>query len=601
MATIAAPAVAPPRTRGSLGAGLAGIGVLGALAAAAAVWIVWESPIVRSPEGTAVIKGLLVAGYVGVGVYTWWRRSQSRLGPLVATGGFLYALTALVGSTRPWVFTFGRLSLAGLIVYLAYLFLCFPRDRLSSELERRIVLAFGVVSAAVWALVLLVVRTLPHGGAYSDCARNCPTNPVQVFNVSHSVTRAVNLTANVVTAVALAAVIVLLVRKARSPAHLRRRAVVPLLWAAIALTATYAAYSVLTEAGATHHVTLLRVASGIAALTVPFALLIGQFRGRSFAATNLWRVLANAGTQRLTPEWVEEILGSSLGDPSFALGVWEPEGRRYVDSRGAPLELPESSPAHTVTRIELDGRPALALVHDPALMDEPEIVNGLGATALLLLENARLVDQVHASRARIVESAERERLRLERDLHDGAQQRLMAIQIKLALARETVGDGQLGEQLDELASDASAAVEELRALAHGIYPTVLRERGLAHALRPFVRSVTIPVKIVGDGVERASSGVEVAIYYCSLEAIQNAVKHAGPDARVTVSLGGSPGRIDFEVRDDGVGFDVAAGSNGVGLVNMRDRIAAAGGELSIESSPGRGTRVSGSVPDGQMS
>src|SRR5256886_10843959 len=173
------------------------------------------------------------------------------------------------------------------------------------------------------------------------------------------------------------------------------------------------------------------------------------------------------------------------------------------------LERQESSAAHTVTRIELDGRPALASVHDAALMDEPEIVNGLGATALLLLENARLSDQVHASRARIVESAERERLRLERDLHDGAQQRLMAIQIKLALARETVGDGQLGEQLDELALDASAAVEELRALAHGIYPTVLRERGLAHALKAFVRAVPIPVAIVDDGVERAASGVEI--------------------------------------------------------------------------------------------
>jgi signal transduction histidine kinase len=601
MATSAAPAVAPLRMRGSQGAGLVAIGVLGAVATTAAVWILWESTIVRSPEGTAVVKGLLVASYVGVGLYTWWQRPQSRLGPLVATGGFLYALTTLVGSRDAWVFTLGRLSLAGIIVYFAYLFLCFPRDRLSSELERRLVVAFSAVSAAVWVLVLLLSKTLPHGGAYSDCARDCPANPVQVFDVSHSVTSAVNLTANVVTAVALAAVIVLLVRKARSPAHLRRRAVVPLLWAAIALTGTYAAYSVLTEAGVTHHITLLRFASGVAALTVPIALLIGQFRGRIFAATNLWRVLANAGTQRLTSVWVEEILGSSLGDPSFALGVWEPARRRYVDSSGAPLELPKSSSARTVTLIDLDGQPALALIHDPALMDEPEIVNGLGTTALLLLENARLVDELHASRARIVESAERERLRLERDLHDGAQQRLMAIQIKLALARESAGDGQLGEQLDELSSDASSAVEELRSLAHGIYPTVLRERGLAHALMSFTRAVPIPVAIVDEGVGRAASGVEVAIYYCSLEAIQNAVKHGGAGSRVTVTLGSSNGCIEFAVEDNGAGFDPAADSDGVGLVNMQDRIAAVGGELLIDSVPGRGTSVSGSVPAGQMS
>jgi signal transduction histidine kinase len=601
MATTAAPAVAGVPVRSSNYLAVAGIAGLGAAATVVAVWALWGSSVVRSPETTAVVKGLLITGYVGVGAYTWWRRPQSRLGLLVAAAGFLYALTALVASTDPWVFSLGRLSLAVLIVYFAYLFLCFPSDRLGSELERRLVAAFAAASAAIWAFVLLVAHTLPHGGAFSDCDENCPTNPFQVVDGSHSVTRAVNLTANALTALALAAVIALLVRKARFPAHLRRRAVVPLLWAAIALTATYAAYSVLTEAGTTHHITALRIASAVAALAVPLALLVGQVRGRIFAATNLWQVLASTGSQRLTPRWVEEILRSSLGDPSFALGVWEPERSSYVDSQGAPLELPESSRARTVTQIHQDGRPALALIHDPALADEPEVVDGLGATALLLLENARLVDQLQASRARIVESAERERLRLERDLHDGAQQRLMAIQIKLALAREAVGDGQLGEQLDELASDASAAVEELRALAHGIYPTVLRERGLAHALKAFARAVPIPVVIVDDGVSRATSGVEVAIYYCSLEAIQNAVKHAGPDARVTVTLGGADGRIDFAVEDDGIGFDPAASSDGVGLVNMRDRIAAVGGELLIDSLPGRGTSVSGTVPDGQMS
>jgi signal transduction histidine kinase len=601
MATTAAPAVALSPARSSHGPALILIGLLGAVSTAAAAWIVWDSPTIRSPEATAVVKALLVAGYVGVGVYTWWRRPLSRLGPLVATAGFLYALTALAASTDSWRFTLGRLALALLVVYLAYLFLCFPRDRLSSELERRFVVGFAAASVVVWAVVLAFVPTLPHGGAFSDCARDCPKNALQLVDASHSVTRAVNLTANMVTAVALAAVIVLLVRKARSPAHLRRRAVVPLLAAATALLATYAAYSVLTQAGATGHITALRILSGIASLSVPLALLIGQFRGRIFAATNLWQVLVNVGTRRLTPRWVEEILGTSLGDPNFALGVWEPERRRYVDSHGAPLELPESSPAHSVTQIYQDGQPALALIHDPSLTDEPEIVEGLGATALVLLENARLVEQLSASRARIVESAERERLRLERDLHDGAQQRLMAIQIKLALAREAAGDGQVGEQLDELASDASSAVEELRALAHGIYPTVLRERGLAHALQAFARAAPIPVAIVDNGVGRAASAVEGAVYYCSLEAIQNTVKHGGPEARVTVTLGSAAGRIDFEVADDGAGFDLVAGADGFGLVNMRDRIAAVGGELFIDSLPGRGTRVSGTVPNGRMS
>ena len=216
-----------------------------------------------------MVTALLVAGYSGVGVYTWWRRPRSRLGPLVAIGGFLYALTALVASTESWRFTVGRLALAVLVVFIAYLFLCFPRDRLGSKLERRFMLAFASASAVAWALVLALVPTLPHGGAFSDCSRDCPKNAFQLVDTSHAVTRALNLTTNIITAAALAAVIVLLVRKARSPAHLRRRAVVPLLAAATALLATYAAYSVLTEAGATRHLEALRLLSGAAALAVP--------------------------------------------------------------------------------------------------------------------------------------------------------------------------------------------------------------------------------------------------------------------------------------------------------------------------------------------
>jgi signal transduction histidine kinase len=296
---------------------------------------------------------------------------------------------------------------------------------------------------------------------------------------------------------------------------------------------------------------------------------------------------------------VESLLGSSLGDPTFALALWSPERNGYVDVHGEPIELPEPSVACHVTRVEREGRPALAFLHDPLLDDEPELVDGLGATALMLVENDRLVEGLRASRARMVESGERERLRLERNLHDGAQQRLMAIRIKLALAREQVGDDELAAQLDELDSDAAAAVEELRELAHGIYPTVLRERGIADAVKAFAHAVvTNPVRISDQGVGRASSGVEVAVYYCSLEAIQNAVKHAGPGAGITVTIARSTGRINFEIADNGVGFDPSAHVEGMGLISMRDRIAAVGGELSVDSSAGRGTTVSGSVPVG---
>jgi signal transduction histidine kinase len=216
----------------------------------------------------------------------------------------------------------------------------------------------------------------------------------------------------------------------------------------------------------------------------------------------------------------------------------------------------------------------------------------------MLLENARLVEELRASRARIVATAQTERLRLERDLHDGAQQRLLAIQIKLGLARERIGDGEIAAQLDEIADDSAAAAEELRALAHGIYPTLLRERGLTDALHALGSSSTPLVKIDDRGVGRSPEPVEAAVYFCVLEAIQNATKHAGPDARVTVTLGRHGTEIDLTVSDNGVGFRPDRDASGVGLLSMRDRISSLGGELEIRSEPGSGTRVHATVPLG---
>jgi signal transduction histidine kinase len=567
----------------------------GAAAAATTVWGVRTSTVLSAPEATAIVKGLFIATYVAVGAYTWWRRPQSRLGQFVLTAAFLYALTSLGASSRPVFFTFGRLALAVLVLFFIYVFLCFPSDRISSQREQRFWRICAIGSAAIWSVAAVFAETLPRGGAFSDCATTCPENALQLVSTPHWLTRTIDVGVTVLTAAALAALIVFLYLKARAPMPLRRRAVVPLLYAAAAFTATYATYSLLSETNNLHGGAELRVLAAIAGFSIPLALLVGQFRGRIFAATNLWQVLARAGSRRITPVWVEFVLRDSLGDESFTLAMWEPQRKRYVDAQGAALQLPEPSSGLSVSRHGTEEH-GLALIYDSSLDDEPEIVQGLGATAVMLLDNARLVQELQASRARIVDSAERERRRLERDLHDGAQQRLMAMQIKLALARDQAGEGELGSKLDELSEDASAAVQELRALAHGIYPTVLRERGVGDALHAFAKLSPTPVKVVDRGVRRAASGIEAAVYYCALEAIQNAVKHAGPNANVTVMLAPVGDRIEFEVSDEGTGFDLAEHADGFGIVSMEDRIGAMGGTLEVDSSPGRGTRVFGSVP-----
>jgi signal transduction histidine kinase len=388
--------------------------------------------------------------------------------------------------------------------------------------------------------------------------------------------------------------VILLARKLRSTARLRRRAIEPLLWSIIALAVSYAAFSLLRAAEVTG-AEVLRSVAATSALAIP-ALLAGQIRGRVFAATSLAKLVAREADEPVTPARVQELVRDALGDPSLVLAFWSPERSAYLGVDGSELTLPADTSKRAVTPVIRGGGRVAVLVHDPSLDEDSGIVEGLASTAMLLLEHAQLVDELKASRGRIAVAAERERLRLERDLHDGAQQRLMMLQIKLAQAQSRVGDGELAARLGEIAEDAAAAVEDLRALGQGIYPTVLRERGLADGLRSVAGTSPVSVRVVDDGVGRCPPAIEAAVYFCCLEAIQNAIKHAGMPARVTVTLGRRGHDVAFTVADDGIGFDAAESASGIGLISMRDRIGAVGGTLEIDSAPGRGTVISGTVP-----
>jgi signal transduction histidine kinase len=571
---------------------LAGTGV--ALAAFSG-WLVWRSPLVAHAHATAVAKGLLVAAYVGVGAYTWWRRPASRLGPMIAGAGFLYAATSLAAIDRPLPFTVGRAALAALVVYFVYLFAGFPRGRLHTPLEHRFFRLAAGTSAVLWIAVLAFADRLPHGGPVSDCTTDCPGNALQLVETGHTVSTALGVTTNVITALIVTGTIAVLARKAATEPLVRQRALTPLVYASILFAAGFATYSVLAEVSSPPG-TGLRVAGALAALSVPVALLVGQNRGRLAAATVLWRELAAVAPENVTPRWLQEFLRDALGDPSFELAVWSEERGAYVAAVGAPFDLPTPSASTSLTLVARRGRPSLALVHDVALDENLDIVRGLGMTAATLLENATLVDELRASRARIVESVEQERHRLERDLHDGAQQRLTTIQLKLAVASEEAEQVALGAELAELATEAAAAAAELRAVAHGIYPPLLHDAGVAPAIRAVAGRGPVPVRMVDRGIGRAAAGVELALYYCALEALQNVARHGGPDAHATVTLARTSDELVFEVRDDGVGFDADDHTDGIGLVSMRDRIGAVGGRLEIRSAPGAGTSVRGTVP-----
>jgi signal transduction histidine kinase len=481
---------------------------------------------------------------------------------------------------------------AVLVVYVA---LCFPRDRLGSQFERRFLAGFLVATAFSWALALALAERLPPAGAFAQCAGRCPRNAFQVVGTSASTTRAIGILANGITVIAFAVMAAVLLRKARSPSRLRRRAVTPLLLAFAALALSQAGFVALSHIFGAGYSAALRTIAAASALAIPVGLLVGQIRGNYFAAQGAGRMAAT--DEPLDPVGIERLISDALGDPSLALALWEPEPHGYVDVRGARVELPDDPAKRISTPFMRDGRPVAALIHDPAMDVDAGVVGGLVATSLLLLENIRLIEELRNSRARIVASVEHERLRLERDLHDGAQQRLLAIQLKLAQAKKRAAGLDLVDQLEAIELDAEKAVEELRTLAHGIYPTVLRERGLADALRSAAVTAPIPIQVMDEGIGRCPPAIEAAVYFCSLEAIQNAVKHAGPQARVTVSLERRPGEIEFAIGDDGIGMKTRAVADSVGLLSMKDRIGAVGGELEIVSSRGAGTRIRGLVPD----
>ena len=243
---------------------------------------------------------------------------------------------------------------------------------------------------------------------------------------------------------------------------------------------------------------------------------------------------------------------------------------------------------------------------------EDQLLGELARQVALALHNARLdsalqvsmealrrqADELRASRARVVASADAERRRIERDLHDGAQQRLVALMVRLEEARElaTADPARAADAIGELKGEVERALDEVRDLAHGIYPPLLAGSGLGEALSAAAGAARIPCRVESDGSGRYPPEVEAAVYFCCLEALQNASKHAGDGARASISLSHGAGTLVFAVTDDGAGFDPEHVAGGVGLVSMRDRVGAIGGLLEIESSPGSGVSVRGTIP-----
>ena len=298
----------------------------------------------------------------------------------------------------------------------------------------------------------------------------------------------------------------------------------------------------------------------------------------------------------IEPGQVRAALARTLGDPSLVLGLWLPDRNMWADEDGRELDLPTDD-SRAVTYV---GDRLAVLVHDRDLLDQPRLLESVGAAARLALENERLQAQLRAqlaelrdSRARIVKAGDRERRRLERDLHDGAQQRLLALGMGLQLLHAHV-DPAARELLADSENELHHALRELRELAHGIHPAALTDNGLADAVRTLAQRAPVPVTIdVDERLGRLPGPVETAAYFVVAESLANIAKYAEA-SEAWVTVGRENGNARIEIRDDGRGG--ATSNGGSGLRGLADRVGALDGALTIDSPPQRGTRIIAQIP-----
>jgi len=326
----------------------------------------------------------------------------------------------------------------------------------------------------------------------------------------------------------------------------------------------------------------------IATFALPLAILAGiaAIRRRRGPVGDL---VVELGAAR--PGEVRAALRRALGDPTLELALWLPERGAFVDEQGKPVAVDAVGPGRAVTRIE----PLAALVHDERLLGQGPLLEAAGSAARLALENTRLQAQLRAqlaelraSRARLVAAAEAERRRLERDLHDGAQQRLLALGLALQLLRDHRGDPEL---LDQAEAELQLALRELRDLARGIHPSILSEQGLAAAVRSLADRSSLPIVTrLDEG--RFPRDVEAAAYFVISEALANVAKHADA-ASASVAVARADGHLVVEVHDDGHGG--ASARLGGGLEGLADRVGALDGRLTIDSAAA-GTTIRADIP-----
>jgi signal transduction histidine kinase len=538
-------------------------------------------------DTTAVLAVLVPWSFVLSGFIAWDRRPANRIGVLLMILGFWWISGRLMGpptTSSSLVNTVGIVWRLAWVVGFVFVLLSFPRGRLSSLADK--VLA-GVVFFAGVPLQILWLLFLEG------------QDPANAFLVwpSKSTADAIDAAQRVIWLGAAVALVAMLATRWIRAGRPLRRALAPVLAGGI----TVLAFSALVIVQKFRPVPTYLLWCVFAAYTaVPLALLASILRARlarSSVGDLFIELRANPAPQHL-----RDALARALNDPSLTLAYWLPEYETYADLDGRPIALPDDG-GRATTLVDRDGAHLAALVHDASLGEEPALLDAVGAAAGIALENARLhaelrarLEELRGSRARIVEAAQTERSRLERDLHDGAQQRLVSLSLELGLLEARLeGDPAAKRSLEQARREVAESLAELRELARGIHPAVVTAHGLDVALETLVARAPLPVRLAVASNGRLPEAIEVAAYYLVSESLTNVAKHACATS-ATVDITHAGGELVVEVADDGVGG--ADTSGGSGLRGLADRVEALGGRLRVWSPRGGGTRLRAEIPCG---
>src|SRR5918999_2745747 len=517
-------------------------------------------------RGLSAVLGLFLGwSFIGAGLYAWWRRPDNRFGVLMTAVGFAFFLGSLSAADGSWLFTIGILLSSVYLAVFVHMLLAYPDGRIDSPRLRK-VLAAGYALAIIGPLPTLLFADLEEEGCV-----DCPPSAISL-GTNDTLFTIFDVLTSGVAVVLVGYVLYVLVQRWQAATQPQRRAMAPVLGSGICLLVVLAGQLTTMAVNGPDALESATALLGLVFFAVtPYGFLFGLLRSRFVQAGQVSELLRRMGD---APDGttLRELLSRALGDRSLQIVYWLDDSHRWVDASGHPATLPEEDdPARAWTAVEREGRRVGAIVHDRSLCEDDELIRSVAGAAGLSIENERLqaqlrarVEELRRSRARIVEAGTAERRRLERNLHDGAQQRLVALSLTLRLAQ-----GRLHKDPDGAAKllagaqdELGRALEELRELARGIHPAVLSDRGLRAALEALAGRSPVPVELEGTPPERLPPPVEAAAY--------------------------------VEVADDGVGG--ADPGRGSGLRGLADRISALDGTLVLSSPEGAGTLLRAEIP-----